>query len=176
MELGGEEAAGHSSSSSSSRERDILVHGEDPSQEPLLPSSSSRVGNQNPALFRGSSRPSNNSNTGDSLNGLLLAGESGNTSGRQDGQNAHNKNKSSWHGFLECFSLILNMDKLVAPSREGNEFGALDGVRTLSMMWVVLGHVLIYALAGPGFTNIIDVLPRHGEGLLARFGDIIFFF
>ena len=70
----------------------------------------------------------------------------------------------------------MNMDKLVAPSREGNEFGALDGVRTLSMMWVVLGHVLIYALAGPGFTNIIDVLPRHGEGLLARFGDIIFFF
>lgn len=71
--------------------------------------------------------------------------------------------------FLECFSVMLNMDRLVAPPRAGDEFGALDGVRTLSMMWVVLGHVLIYALSGPGFTNTIDILPRNGEGLLARY-------
>ncbi|CAN0116001.1 unnamed protein product, partial [Laminaria digitata] len=164
MELGGApESTGHNSIIISSSERDCLEHDEDPAREPLLPSSSSssRVpGNQNPACFRGGSSSS-------------PPGESGN-SGRRDGQNynSHNNNdnieSSSWRGCLECFSLMLNMDKLVAPPRAGDEFGALDGVRTLSMMWVVLGHVLIYALSGPGFTNTVDVLPRHGEGLLAR--------
>lgn len=59
---------------------------------------------------------------------------------------------------LECFSLPRNVKKLMAPPRPANEFGALEGVRTLSMLWVLLGHALVYALQGPGFTNTIDVL------------------
>lgn len=74
-----------------------------------------------------------------------------------------------WIESLECFSLIKNMDRLLAPPRAGNEFAALDGVRTLSMLWVVLGHTLLVALIGAGFTNTIELVPQDGKGLLARY-------
>lgn len=74
-----------------------------------------------------------------------------------------------WIEWLECFSLIKNMDRLLAPPRAGNEFAALDGVRTLSMLWVVLGHTLLLALIGTGFTNTIELVPQDGKGLLARY-------
>lgn len=73
-----------------------------------------------------------------------------------------------WFECLECFSLLKNVDTLFAPPRTRNEFAALDGVRTLSMLWVVLGHVLIYSFFGPGFTNIIDIVSVDGHGLLSR--------
>lgn len=34
-----------------------------------------------------------------------------------------------WHEFLECFSLLTNVDKLLAPPRARNEFSALEGER-----------------------------------------------
>ncbi|CAN0583015.1 unnamed protein product, partial [Ectocarpus sp. 12 AP-2014] len=45
---------------------------------------------------------------------------------------------------LQCFSLIINTNSLLAPPRVADEFPALDGVRTMSMMWVVLGHTFAY--------------------------------
>lgn len=78
-----------------------------------------------------------------------------------------------WYQCLECFSLLKNTDKLLAPQRLGNEFSALDGVRTLSMLWVVLGHTLIFAVGGPGYSNTIDILPEDGEGLLSRYSKSV---
>lgn len=82
-----------------------------------------------------------------------------------------------WCECLECFSLRRNAEKLLAPPRAGNEFGALDGVRTLSMLWVLLGHVLVYSIQGPGFTNMIDVfsvLSRWvGAWIPTRGSDVV---
>lgn len=79
-----------------------------------------------------------------------------------------------WIECVECFSLVKNVDRLLAPPRAGNEFAALDGVRTLSMLWVVLGHTLIVALIGVGFTNTIEILPQDRKGLLARYVCVCF--
>ncbi|CAN0214184.1 unnamed protein product, partial [Hapterophycus canaliculatus] len=82
--------------------------------------------------------------------------------------------KSNWGRWildrLQCFSLVINTKSLLAPPRAGDEFRCLEGVRTLSMMWVVLGHCFAYNVTGggPGFTNTIRVLPQHGEGFMAR--------
>ncbi|CBJ27688.1 conserved unknown protein [Ectocarpus siliculosus] len=82
--------------------------------------------------------------------------------------------KSEWgrwsYDRLQCFSLIINTNSLLAPPRVADEFPALDGVRTMSMMWVVLGHTFAYNVTGggPGFTNTIAVLPQGGKGFLAR--------
>lgn len=76
-----------------------------------------------------------------------------------------------WCGeHLECFSLMVNVGSLLAPPRAGDEFPALDGVRTMSMLWVVLGHTFSYNVTGdgPGFSNTIQVVPQHGNGLLSR--------
>ena len=78
-----------------------------------------------------------------------------------------------WCGeHLECFSLMVNTDSLLAPPRAGDEFPALDGVRTMSMLWVVLGHTFSYNVTGdgPGFSNTIQVVPQNGNGLLSRCG------
>lgn len=83
--------------------------------------------------------------------------------------------KSKWGRWtldhLQCFSLVINTKSLLAPPRAGDEFRCLEGVRTLSMMWVVLGHCFAYNVTGggPGFTNTIRVLPQHGEGFMARY-------
>lgn len=75
-----------------------------------------------------------------------------------------------WIEGLECFSLIKNTDKLLAPPRPGDEFPALDGVRSLSMLWVLLGHTLLYNIASSaGYTNVKDLLPQDGSGFLARY-------
>lgn len=77
-----------------------------------------------------------------------------------------------WCGeHLECFSLMVNVGSLLAPPRAGDEFPALDGVRTMSMLWVVLGHTFSYNVTGdgPGFSNTIQVVPQNGNGLLSRY-------
>lgn len=80
-----------------------------------------------------------------------------------------------WCGeHLECFSLMVNVGSLLAPGRAGDEFPALDGVRTMSMLWVVLGHTFSYNVTGdgPGFSNTIQVVPQNGDGLLSRCGVV----
>jgi peptidoglycan/LPS O-acetylase OafA/YrhL len=66
---------------------------------------------------------------------------------------------------LLCFSLPRNWARLTAPGRsatpaptekekEGARTAALDGVRALSMAWVVLGHTFIFAATIVGFANM----------------------
>lgn len=70
---------------------------------------------------------------------------------------------------LVCFSLLVNTERLLAPPRAGDEFRALDGVRTLSMLCVVLGNTVLYNTGiGAGFSNLADVLPQNGDGVLSR--------
>lgn len=66
---------------------------------------------------------------------------------------------------LVCFSLLVNTERLLASPRAGDEFRALDGVRTLSMLCVVLGNTIYL---GAGFSDSVGVLPQNGDGLLSR--------
>lgn len=77
---------------------------------------------------------------------------------------------SWWIQCLVCFSMRKNVIKLLAPPSSSNRFGALDGIRTLSNLWVVLLHFytgLVYA-PGAGVTNVADIFPLNGHGALAR--------
>ena len=86
-------------------------------------------------------------------------------------------------GMLLCFSLQRNWAKLTAPGRgaavaatsstpqeqEPSSTAALDGVRALSMAWVVFGHTLIFADLVLGYANhtpdiVGTLLPLTPDG------------
>ena len=64
-----------------------------------------------------------------------------------------------------CFSLYRTVPSLLAKPRPG-DFNALDGIRTFSMSWVVLGHLLVFPVLLNGYTNMQDILP---PGILATY-------
>lgn len=49
------------------------------------------------------------------------------------------------------------------------DFDTLDGIRSLSMSWVIFGHTFIFALFMWSFTNAYEVLGNNGEGFLATY-------
>ncbi|CAM9647492.1 unnamed protein product, partial [Heterosigma akashiwo] len=77
-----------------------------------------------------------------------------------------------WEKVLLCFALSRNLNALMSPGREG-PFRALDGVRVLSMLWVILGHTIVFQLLGPGFSNLYDILPIDGHGFFSRFSAMV---
>ena len=72
---------------------------------------------------------------------------------------------------LECFSLFKNINKFT-QIRSGTPTSCLDGVRTLSMCWVVMGHVLLWPFDAnlPGYENLGDIVPYFNkDSLIATF-------
>ena len=60
---------------------------------------------------------------------------------------------------VECFSLIRNVEGLFSPPDE-NDFRALHGVRTLTILWEMSMHALAFAaIYGPGYTNFLQLVP-----------------
>ncbi|CAN0199960.1 unnamed protein product [Ascophyllum nodosum] len=132
---------------------------EDSVREPLLQSGPAGEAGEPTVLFHRSVRP---------VGGAGDGGGRPPRGNRMDNQRADGRS-TWWIEGLECFSLIKNTDKLLAPPRPGDEFPALDGVRSLSMLWVLLGHTLLYNIASSaGYTNVNDLLPQDGSGFLAR--------
>lgn len=63
---------------------------------------------------------------------------------------------------LQCWNLPHNFSRMVAVNSErGGDTAALNGVRALSMMFIVLGHTWFWSFMS-GFVNPGDVLPPHG--------------
>jgi hypothetical protein len=63
---------------------------------------------------------------------------------------------------LACFDLIHNYRRMVSINAErGGETAALNGVRALSLGFVILGHTL-YWMSFTGFVNPTDVFPPNG--------------
>ncbi|KAL6073237.1 Transmembrane protein NRF-6, variant 2 [Balamuthia mandrillaris] len=58
----------------------------------------------------------------------------------------------SFSGFLMCWSAFYNTRKLLLPSPD-DSLASLNGIRTLSMGWIVLGHSLVYVLR-VGYDNL----------------------
>lgn len=70
---------------------------------------------------------------------------------------------------LDCFSVQDNLFELFSPGRK-MEFPCLDGLRTFSYMWVILGHVGIFFQ--PLFSNNADAWFPHG--MLSSFTGQVF--
>ena len=49
---------------------------------------------------------------------------------------------------LIAFSVYTNGSKLLSAKRRPGTLGALDGVRFISMSWVILGHTFAFTLFG----------------------------
>ena len=57
-----------------------------------------------------------------------------------------------------CFSVSLNLKKFVTRGRDASPLDVLDGVRVLSIFWVILGHSYFYPIAeGNSIRNITDI-------------------
>lgn len=60
-------------------------------------------------------------------------------------------------GLYVSFSVISNGKKLLAVSRSPEQFHCLHGIRWLSMMWVVLGHQIMYSPLNQAVYNYVDI-------------------
>jgi peptidoglycan/LPS O-acetylase OafA/YrhL len=62
-------------------------------------------------------------------------------------------------GLLLSFSFYTNFNKLIQPtvSRSGENLAVLNGVRVLSIGWVILGHVYAYRVGSSPIANIFDI-------------------
>ena len=62
---------------------------------------------------------------------------------------------------LLSFSLTYNLKRFVTRGREASPLDALDGVRVLSIFWVILGHSYFFNLQQqPGVRNTISMIPE----------------
>jgi peptidoglycan/LPS O-acetylase OafA/YrhL len=71
--------------------------------------------------------------------------------------------KNRW---IDSFSLRKNTQSLLAKPR-GNVLDCLDGIRTLSIFWVVFGHTFIFETEDLAFSNYTDLLGINHQGWLA---------
>ena len=58
---------------------------------------------------------------------------------------------------IKSFSLYETLPKMLDSSPKPNQLQALDGIRFLSMTWVILGHVYILPML-PGLIRKLKVL------------------
>ncbi|KAH1014290.1 hypothetical protein HUJ04_003149 [Dendroctonus ponderosae] len=64
--------------------------------------------------------------------------------------------KESPHQLLMAFSMHSNVRKLFRITKNSGEFACLNGIRVLSMMWVMFCHVFFTTLYGP-LSNTMDL-------------------
>lgn len=80
-----------------------------------------------------------------------------------------NTEKSGWGRklikFIQCFSLIKNTSLIMDTTIKPGAITSINGVRVLSMWWVILGHVFIWQLIGGNVSNLAVAIPN----LLTRF-------
>ncbi|XP_043578459.1 nose resistant to fluoxetine protein 6-like isoform X2 [Bombus pyrosoma] len=48
--------------------------------------------------------------------------------------------------YLLCFSFLTNVKEIFKPEKSGDNLRVFYGLKTLTMVWIILGHVLFYAL------------------------------
>ncbi|XP_071955725.1 nose resistant to fluoxetine protein 6-like [Antedon mediterranea] len=62
---------------------------------------------------------------------------------------------------LLCFSLLINGSKILKTKQGEQSLGALNGIRVISLWWVMLGHTYVFAMTlFSNSTKIIEVLSR----------------
>ena len=74
------------------------------------------------------------------------------------------KRKEKWALFFLSFAFFYNVRKLcTVGAGDGGNISVLNGVRVLSMCWVVLGHAFIFTIFTPSLN------PESTEDLLKNF-------
>ena len=69
------------------------------------------------------------------------------------------EHKQCWAKFFLCFSLSNNTKKFVTRGRDTSPLDVLDGVRVLSIFWVILGHSYFYPIeTGNSIRNTPELL------------------
>jgi len=68
--------------------------------------------------------------------------------------------------WIQSFSVSKNVKSLLAKPR-GDVLDCLDGIRTLSIFWVVFGHTFIFETQDLAFSNYIDILGINHQGWIA---------
>eukprot|EP01105_Mastigella_eilhardi_P017592 TRINITY_DN4044_c0_g1_i2.p1 TRINITY_DN4044_c0_g1~~TRINITY_DN4044_c0_g1_i2.p1 ORF type:complete len:466 (+),score=92.91 TRINITY_DN4044_c0_g1_i2:849-2246(+) len=88
-----------------------------------------------------------------------------------------------WLRIVRCFCISRNTHELLRSNARNDEFiSQLDGMRVVSIFWVVLGHTVVMGMGGSGITNMYyvmrDVVRRWTYMLLwsADFSVDSFFF
>lgn len=64
------------------------------------------------------------------------------------------------HPLLVSYSVYTNGKKLFSISKNAGEFECLNGIRVLSMMWVICYHIFFNQVYGPNdnFSDIVKVI------------------
>ena len=64
----------------------------------------------------------------------------------------------AWQQFLLCFAVNRNLTKLLSSKTSEGGIGCLNGIRVISMTWVILGHVPLFILtAGVVGKQVLNV-------------------
>ena len=50
------------------------------------------------------------------------------------------------NGWLLCFSVVTNGEKILSTRQSPNNINVINGIRTISTFWVVLGHTVAMVL------------------------------
>jgi len=67
-----------------------------------------------------------------------------------------------WSNLISSFSLLRGWKKLMSP-RSINYVAPLDGLRVLSMFWVILGHTYAFPLSWPGLDDGIASIAQDAR-------------
>ncbi|XP_030850769.1 nose resistant to fluoxetine protein 6 [Strongylocentrotus purpuratus] len=70
-----------------------------------------------------------------------------------------------WHQIVLSFAVNRNLAKLLGAKTPEGSITCLNGIRVISMTWVILGHVSSFMI-GSGIVGN----PLHSYGFIARFG------
>ncbi len=77
--------------------------------------------------------------------------------------------------FLKCFSININGKKILNTDPDKNDnLGCLNGIRVLSMLWIILGHT--YTIAAAIYLRNPQKIWTVSQILLIAFSEIITLF
>ena len=80
--------------------------------------------------------------------------------------------------FLLCFSIVKNTRSILSTHVPKGAIECINGIRVISMWWVILGHFLLFVLGDLGENSIdcCSVDCRRLFGDLLSFSHIYIFF
>lgn len=82
------------------------------------------------------------------------------------------KSKVKWHDFITAFSLYKTVPTLLATKQTAGVITCLNGMRVISMFWVILGHT--FALNIAGVDNPVRVLEEAHDFTFQAIQNAVF--
>ncbi|XP_033118097.1 nose resistant to fluoxetine protein 6-like [Anneissia japonica] len=110
--------------------------------------------------------------------GDMNIAETSMTSETSPKKNLITQNDSFFGQFILCFSMITNGSKILKTKQREGSLGALNGIRVLSLFWVILGHTYSSTILFSNILTLFDVIARFSFQVIvnATFSVDSFFF